>query len=107
MMVLMLTILAFAVSLGIVQGTMDPESSNSVWSTLSLFTDELDVSEKVGICIGVFSAITIEIIRTMEVKHRQPYKEITGTFADSDNLNFDTDSEGEFNDGDVNSPRRN
>lgn len=110
MFALMLTVITFAISLGYVQGTMDPEAANNTWSTLSLFSDELDVSEKVGLFVGAFSAITIEIIRQMEVKHRQPYEETTGTFADSNNLNFESDSEeGELSGGDFfgnrNSPR--
>lgn len=63
MLVLMLTILIFAVALGIVQGYMDPEAANSTWSTLSLFSDELDVSEKVGLFVGAISAVLIEILR--------------------------------------------
>lgn len=63
MLVLMITTLTFAISLGIVQGTMDPESATSTWSTLSLFSAELDVSEKVGLIVGVTSAIIIELIR--------------------------------------------
>jgi len=70
MLVLMVTILTFAVALGIVQGTMDPESANSTWSTLSLFSAELDVSEKVGLFVGAISAVIVELIRQMEVKHR-------------------------------------
>ena len=69
----MITIITFAMSLGYIQGTMDPEAANNTWSTLSLFSDELDVSEKVGLFVGAFAAIVIEIIRQMEVKNRQPY----------------------------------
>ena len=100
MLCLMITIIIFATSLGFIQGTMDPESATNSWSTLSLFSEELDFSEKVGIVVGALSAVILEVIREMEVRHRAPYKESTGTFADSDNLNFDTDSEGDFSGGD-------
>lgn len=44
MLVLMLTVLCFAVALGYIQGMLDPEAAPSTWTTLSIFSEELDVS---------------------------------------------------------------
>lgn len=109
MFVLMLSIIAFAICLGVIQGTFDPESQRSGWYLGTTLFHEMNCAIHTGFVLGALTGIPIEIIRQLETKHRKPYRE---TQADSTNLNFDTDSEGSFNDHDFgglsrNSPRGN
>lgn len=96
MFVIMLTVACSAIVLGILQGSLDPESAHHGWSILNLMTKELEQAELSGIVIGAISGFCIEYIRQLEMKHRLPYKHPDEPHADSNNLNFDTDSEGDF-----------
>ena len=58
--------------MGYIQGCMDPEKSRSFWKVVNRFTEELELSTVFGMYIGAATAVTIEIVRQIEVRHRKP-----------------------------------
>lgn len=87
--------------MGYIQGFMDPEKSKSFWKVVNSFTEELELSTVFGMYIGAATAVTIEIVRQIEVKHRKPLNDkgkgldaqLDMQYAQYNNLNFEDDSE--------------
>jgi hypothetical protein len=72
MFVLMVSTLIFGISLGFIQGYMDPESHRNTYVIMHTFSKELELSQVVGMYIGAFTAFFIEGLRQMEMKYRKP-----------------------------------
>ena len=80
---------------------MDPEKSKSFWKVVNSFTEELELSTVFGMYIGAATAVTIEVVRQIEVKHRKPLNDkgrsldsqLDMQYAQYNNLNFEDDSE--------------
>ena len=101
MLVIFLSVACFGLVIGTLQAAFDPENALSDWKVYYLISRELLYSEVGGGIIGALCGFTIEAIRQIELKKRSPYteqekREQDTPHADSDNLNFDTDSECEF-----------
>jgi hypothetical protein len=51
---------------------MDPEQGKNMYRIINKFTKELELSELVGMYLGAVTAVCIEVVRQIEVKHRKP-----------------------------------
>lgn len=63
MFVIFMTVACFAVVIGYLQATFDPENEPSNFKVFSLISKELYYSEICGCIIGAVSGFTIEVIR--------------------------------------------
>jgi hypothetical protein len=63
MFVLMVSTCVIGLSLGFIQGYMDPESHRSTYVIWKTFSQELELSQVVGMYLGAFTAVAVEALR--------------------------------------------
>lgn len=68
MLVIFITVACFAVVIGYLQATFDPENQQFDWKVFKLISKELHYSEACGCVIGAVSGLLIEAIRQIELK---------------------------------------
>ena len=106
MFVILFSTCLFGISLGFIQGYMDPESHRSSYVVMYKFSRELELSQVMGMYLGAFTAVLIEALRQMEVRYRKPtsgknsLESQLEQHADSQNLDFEDDPE-EFTPGGI------
>jgi len=63
MLVVLITIFSFGITLGFVQGYLDPENYKSNFMKVINFTREIYLSEKIGVFVGSTLGVTLELLR--------------------------------------------
>lgn len=99
MLIVMVFIVCFGSSMGILQATEDPEAQSTWYSGSRLFGEELHLGWRFGSAIGAVGAVVLELVRQRELSLQlaSEFDTPSGSYAVASNLNYEVgDYESDF-----------